>query len=149
MEQAVYIKNGVLAGLALVGTVVTNALGGWDIPLQVLICFMVLDYITGIVVAAVFKRSGKSDSGALESRAGFKGLVRKLAVLVLVFVSTLLDRVLGAAYVRAAVCFFFVANEALSVLENIGLMGVPYPSFLKNMLQVLREQSGSGKRNKE
>ncbi len=148
MDNIINIKNGAFAVLAVIGTAVTDALGGWDVPLQVLIWCMVLDYVTGIVVAAVFKRSAKSESGALESRAGFKGLVRKVGILALVFVAALLDRVLGAAYVRTAVCFFFIANEALSILENVGLMGVPYPAFLRNMLQALKDKSDSGETDK-
>lgn len=148
MEQIMNIKHWVLTLLAVVGTAVANALGGWDTALQVLIGCMAVDYITGLVVAGVFKRSGKSESGALESRAGFKGLVRKMAVLVLVYVAVLLDSAVGTNTIRTAVCFFFIANEALSILENMGLMGVPYPAFLKNMLQALRDEADKGEKTK-
>ena len=95
-------------------------------------------------MAGVFKRSPKSEGGALESRAGFKGLLRKGGILMLVLVSVWLDKLLGAAYVRTAVCLFFAANEALSVLENLGLMGMPLPGFLKNMLEAMRSQADKG-----
>lgn len=145
METAVHIKNMVVGALAVVGSVLSNLLGGWDITLQVLLCCMAVDYITGLIVAGVFHNSGKSATGALESRAGFKGLVRKCAVLLLVFLAALLDTYTGHSFVRPAVCLFFVANEGLSILENIGLMGVPYPAFLKNMLEALKKQGDQGK----
>lgn len=137
-------KNMVLAAVAAVGSVVTNALGGWDVSLQVLIGCMAADYITGWLVAAVWKKSNKSATGALDSRAGWKGLCRKGAVFVLVWVAQMLDTALGVAYVRTAVCWFFIGNEGLSLLENIGLMGVPFPKFLKNALEALRDKGDEG-----
>ena len=145
MENVAYIKNAVLAALAALGTFVANALGGWDAALQVLIGLMAADYVTGLIVAGVFKRSGKSETGALESRAGFKGLVRKCTILMLVWVATMLDRLTGAAYIRTAVCLFFIGNEGLSILENTALMGVPYPAFIKNALEARRDKGDGGK----
>ncbi|WP_341481007.1 phage holin family protein [Lawsonibacter faecis] len=145
METVVNIKDMVLVTLAAIGSVLANLFGGWDVTLQVLIGCMAVDYATGWVVAAVFKKSPKSEGGALESRAGFKGLVRKVGILALVLVAVWLDKLLGAAYVRVAVCLFFIANEGLSILENLGLMGVPLPPFLKNMLEAMKEKSGNGK----
>ena len=136
MENVVHIKNAVLAALAALGTFVANALGGWDAALQVLIGLMAADYVTGLIVAGVFKRSGKSETGALESRAGFKGLVRKCTILMLVWVAAMLDRLTGAAYIRTAVCLFFIGNEGLSILENTALMGVKYPAFIRNALEL-------------
>ncbi|MEG1857490.1 MAG: phage holin family protein, partial [Pseudoflavonifractor sp.] len=122
------VKTGVLAVLAAVGSVATGALGGWDAALQTLLVFMATDCVTGLVVAGVFKRSGKSEGGRLDSRAGFKGLCKKGAELVLVLVAVRLDILLGGAqYARMAVILFFIGNEGLSILENLGLMGVPYP----------------------
>ena len=148
MENVVHIKNAVLAALAAFGTFVANALGGWDAALQVLIGLMAADYVTGLIVAGVFKRSGKSETGALESRAGFKGLVRKCMILMLVWVATMLDRLTGAAYIRTAVCLFFIGNEGLSILENTALMGVPYPAFIKNALEAMRDK-GDGAKTQE
>lgn len=138
------IKNTMLAALAAVGSLVANQLGGWDTALQTLVGFMAADYATGLIVAGVFKRSGKSAGGALDSRAGFKGIVKKCAILVLVWMGALMDGVIGAEYIRAAVALFFIANEALSVIENIGLMGVPYPAFLKSALEAVKEKADSG-----
>lgn len=142
--NATQIKEVVLATLAASGAFLANALGGWDALLKLLVALMAADYITGLVVAAVFKRSNKSESGALDSNASFKGLARKCAVLVLVYIAVLLDTATGTHYVRSAVALFFIGNEGLSLLENVGLMGVKYPAFLKNMLQALRDKGEGG-----
>lgn len=139
------IKNGVLAALAVFGSFATNALGGWDASLQVLIALMVADYITGVLVAAVWHKSSKSSSGTLNSVAGFKGILKKCMILMLVWIGVLLDRALGSAYARTAVVLFFVGNEGISLLENLGLMGVPFPAFLRRALEALRDQGDKGK----
>ena len=138
------IKNGILAGLAVFGSFAANALGGWDASLQVLIALMVADYITGVLVAAVWHKSTKSQSGALDSKAGFKGILKKGMILVLVWLGVLLDRATGANYIRTAVVLFFIGNEGISLLENLGLMGVPYPAFLEKALEALHDQGDQG-----
>jgi len=145
MQNITYVKNGVLAILAAIGSFLAHALGGWDGFLKILIAMMVCDYITGILVAAIWKNSGKSGTGALDSKAGFKGIVKKCMILMLVFLAAMMDTSLSLGYARLAVCLFFIGNEGLSLLENIGLMGVPYPAFLKNALEALRKQGDSGK----
>lgn len=142
--NAIQIKNGVLAALATVGTFVAHALGGWDAAMQVLVALMALDYLTGILVAAVWQRSNKSSTGALDSKAGFKGLCKKGMILLLVWLGVLLDNAFGTTYVRTAVILFFIGNEGISFLENLGLMGVPFPAFLKKALEALRDQGDAG-----
>lgn len=138
------VHKSVLAGTCTVGGIIIKALGGWDGALQLLVACMAVDYLTGLVAAAVFKKSPKSKGGGLESHAGFVGLLRKGAVLLLVFLGTLLDSLPGGGFVRPAVCCFFISNEGLSVLENLGLMGVPYPAFLRDMLETLRKKGDDG-----
>lgn len=138
------IKNGILAGLAVFGSFAANALGGWDASLQVLIALMVADYITGVLVAAVWHKSSKSSSGTLNSVAGFKGILKKCAILLLVWIGVLLDQAIGSAYARTAVVLFFVGNEGISLLENLGLMGVPFPAFLQRALEALRDKGDNG-----
>ena len=138
------IKNGCLAVFAAVGSYLAVALGGWDAAMQVLVALMVADYITGVLLAAVWHKSTKSDSGALDSKAGFKGLVKKGMILVLVAIAVLLDQAVGGGYFRMAVVLFFVGNEGISLLENLGLMGVPYPEFLQKALEALHEQGDKG-----
>lgn len=138
------IKVTALAALAAAGSALAGALGGWDAALSTLLVLMALDYITGVLVAAVWHKSGKTDSGGVSSAAGFKGLLRKAVTLLMVFLGALMDRALGVDYVRTAVCLFYIANEGLSILENTAIMGVPYPAFIRNMLDVLRQKAGEG-----
>ena len=145
MENAVHLKNAVFAALAAVGSVLANQLGGWDGFLKLLVACMVVDYATGLIVAGVFKKSGKSTTGALDSKAGFKGLVKKCVILVMVWMAAMMDGALGVEYIRTAVCLFYIANEGLSILENVGLMGVPYPAFLKSALEAMRDKGDTGK----
>lgn len=142
--DAVHIKNGVLAALAAAGAFVAHALGGWDAAMQVLVALMALDYLTGVLVAAVWKKSNKSETGALDSKAGYKGLLKKGMILLLVWLGVLLDNAFSTSYVRTAVIIFFIGNEGLSFLENLGLMGVPFPNFLKKALEALRDKGDEG-----
>lgn len=144
MNNTVHIKNMVLGVLAVAGSAVAQVLGGWDRELKILVALMAMDYGTGWLVAAVWHRSSKSASGALSSDAGFKGLIKKSMILALVLMAHLLDLATGSHFVRTAVCLFFIANEALSVLENTSVMGVPYPNFVKSMLEAMGEQADQG-----
>ncbi|SDY12915.1 phage holin family protein [Eubacterium barkeri] len=123
-----------------VGGVIATYMGGWDTALQALLIFMAVDYITGLVVAGVFKTSTKTDSGALESRAGFKGLLRKGGILLVVVVACQVDMLIGSNLARDAVVIAFCINEALSIIENMGLMGVPIPDVLTKAIDVLKEK---------
>ena len=139
------VKNGVLAALAAVGSWIANALGGWDASMHVLVALMVADYLTGVLVAAVWHKSSKSSSGTLNSVAGFKGILKKCMILMLVWIGVLLDDATGANYIRMAVILFFIGNEGISLLENLGLMGVPFPAFLRRALEALRDQGEKGR----
>ena len=90
------VKNGVLAAIAAVGSWIANSLGGWDASMQVLVALMVADYLTGVLVAAVWHKSSKSSSGTLNSVAGFKGILKKCMILLLVWIGVLLDNATGA-----------------------------------------------------
>ena len=118
--------------------------GQQNIALYALAFFMALDFVSGWVVAGVFKASRKSKGGALESRASVKGLYRKGGMLVVVLVAAVLSLLTDAPGVRDAVISFFVANEALSVVENVGLMGVKIPPRLMKAIDVLKSKSEYG-----
>lgn len=133
-----------LGALAAAGSALAGALGGWDGFLKLLLGMMAADYITGVLLAAVWKRSAKSETGALSSKAGFQGLCRKGTILVVVWIGSLLDQTMGGSYARTAVCLFFTGNEGLSLLENLGMMGLPFPKFLKSALEALREKGDGG-----
>lgn len=143
MREA-YIKNAVLAGLAGIGSFLARALGGWDTAVTLLVVMMAADLVAGVAVAAVWKRSPNTKTGGLSSRAAFQGFTRKIAVMVLVCIGHLMDAVLGADYIRTATVCFFIGSEGLSLVENLGLMGVPLPGFLKKALEVLRDKGDGG-----
>ena len=141
------MKTGVCIGIGVVGGAIAALLGGWDEALITLIIFMAIDYLSGVIVAGVFHTSKKSESGALESRAGFKGLCRKVIVLLFVLIATRLDLVMGTTYVRDAVIIGFITNELISIVENAGLMGIPLPAVITKAIDVLtatadKEQKG-------
>lgn len=130
--------------LTLFGTLgswIASLFGGWDAALKTLIAFMAVDYIAGLIVAGVFKKSEKTENGALESMAGWKGLCRKGVTLLVVLVACRLDLVMGSNFIRDAVVIAFIANETISIIENAGLMGVPIPTILKKAIEVLKDKA--------
>ena len=134
------IKEILTAGVGALGGLMSLLYGGFGDAMLVLIVFMALDYMTGLIVAGVFHKSSKSETGALESKAGWKGLCRKGMTLGIVMMAALLDSIMGTAYIRDAVVVGFIFNESLSILENAGLMGVSYPRALKNALDLLNQK---------
>lgn len=129
-----------LAVLGIIGGSITTYLGGWDAALQTLIIFMATDYITGLMVAGIFHKSDKTPGGGLESRAGFKGLCRKGVVLLIVLVACRLDIMAGTDFIRDSCVIAFVVNEALSIIENAGLMGVPVPEIITKGIEILKKK---------
>ena len=138
------MKATICAAAGIVGALAASFLGGWDTALQTLVVFMAIDYMTGIIVAAVFKASSKSENGGLDSGVGLKGLLRKLAMLCGVTMAYYLDKVAGTDFVRDATCLAFVCNEGLSIIENFGLMGVPIPEPIRNAIDVLMHNDKEG-----
>lgn len=102
---------------------------------------MAVDYVTGLIVASVFHASPKSRTGALESRAGWKGLIRKGETLLIVLVACRLDAVMATSFVRDAVVIGFICNETISIVENAGLMGLPIPAALTKAVDILKQRS--------
>lgn len=130
-----------MAAVGLSGGFIASLFGGWDAALTTLVIFMAIDYLTGVLVAAVFQQSNKSVSGALDSKAGLKGLCRKVGVLVLVLVASHLDNAIGTNFVKDAVVIGFIANEGISIIENAGLMGVPIPNVIRRAIEVLKTKA--------
>ena len=106
----------------------------------VLCVFMVIDYISGVIVAVVFKNSTKTESGKLNSRVSFNGLCKKLFVIVLVGVANFLDIALGTNFIRGGVVVAFISNETISIIENAGLMGIPIPAALRKAIDIMQER---------
>lgn len=135
------MKDYFCMAVGALGAAFASLFGGWDAALQTLIIFMAIDYITGLVVAGVFHKSPKTKSGTLESRAGWKGLIRKGETLLIVLVACQLDAVMATSFVRDAVIIGFIANETLSIIENAGLMGLPIPAALTKAVDILKQRS--------
>ena len=115
---------------AVLGALISLA-GGWDTALQALVVFMILDYLTGVIVAAVFHASKKTESGKLSSVAGLKGIAKKVLMLFMVVAGQYADVVLGIDYFRTAVIIALIANELISLIENAGLAGIEVPILSK------------------
>ena len=123
------------------GGAIATAFGGWDAALTTLVIFMTIDYVTGLIVAGVFHTSTKTNTGALESRAGWKGLCKKGMTLLIVLIACRLDLIMGTNFVRDAVVIGYIVNESISIIENAGLMGLPIPKVIVKAIEVLRQQS--------
>lgn len=135
------MKQSICSALGLIGSGIVAAFGGWDAGLTTLVIFMGVDYLTGLVVAGVFHTSEKTKNGALESRAGWKGLCRKGMTLFVVLVACRLDVMIGSNFIRDAAVIAFVANETISIIENAGLMGVPIPPVITKAIEVLKNKA--------
>lgn len=135
------MRNTICTTVGAAGGVVAAFFGGWDTGLVTLVIFMCIDYVSGLVVAGVFHNSKKTKTGALESKAGWKGLCRKGMTLLFVLIAYRLDLVIGSSYIRDAVIIGFIANEAISIIENAGLMGIPLPAVLNKAIDILTSKS--------
>lgn len=140
-------KLSFLSVMAVLGGLVSKAFGGWSSALTTLIVFMTIDYITGLMLAGIFKKSKKTENGSLESRVGWKGLCRKGVTLLIVLVAVRLDMAVGTTFVKDAAITAFSANEALSIIENSALMGVPIPKPLTNAIEVLKSKADDNNEN--
>lgn len=135
------MKNGLCTVIGTVGGFIASLFGGWDTALATLLTFMAVDYATGLIVAGVFHKSQKTENGALESRAGWKGLCRKGTSLLVVLVAYRLDLVIGSNFVKDATIIAFIANETISIIENAGLMGAPIPAVIVKAIDVLKQKA--------
>lgn len=135
------MKNTICTTVGAAGGAIAALFGGWDTGLVTLVIFMCIDYVSGLVVAGVFHNSKKTKTGALESKAGCKGLCRKGMSLLFVLIAYRLDLVIGSNYIRDAVIIGFIANEAISIVENAGLMGIPLPAVISKAIDILTSKS--------
>jgi toxin secretion/phage lysis holin len=128
--------NGIFA---IACTVLTYLFGGWDVALIVLISFMVIDYITGVSVAVISK--------TLNSETGARGLLKKLSIILMLIVGVLMDRLIndGTWVFRTLVAYFYIANEGISIIENLSMLGVPVPQKIKHILEQLQSENDSDK----
>jgi toxin secretion/phage lysis holin len=143
LKGAIILDNVIKTAVAVSGAVASYLFGGWSSLLSILLTFVVLDYITGVVAA------GKE--GKLNSEVGMWGIAKKVGIFAIVAIAHLVDTALGDAHLfRDAAIFFYLANEILSITENLGRLGVPIPTVIQKAVEVLRQKSGDEKeRDKE
>lgn len=120
-----------------VGSLLTSLFGGWSSDLSTLVICMAVDFLTGLIAAWMCK-SEKTDSGGLSSAVGFKGIAKKVMILLLVLVAHRIDLVLGVSYIKTAATIAFIVNETISIVENAGLIGVPMPAIFKKAIDLLK-----------
>ena len=138
----------VVKWVAAAGGVIVGWWGGWTAGSRVLVILMVMDYISGCA-CALTGHSTKTDSGHFWSQVAVAGILKKVFTMAVILLAALLDQVLsggqgtedGMTMFRSAAEFFYIATEGLSIVENVGLMGVPVPKPLKQALEVLREKN--------
>lgn len=119
------------------GALMGYMFGGWSLLIHILLVFVIIDWLTGWAAAWI--------NGELRSRVGYYGIARKVAIFLLVAVSHFIDMALGGLqYFQNAVIFFYLANELLSIIENVGRMGVPIPQVLRGAVKVFNKKSGEG-----
>lgn len=132
----------VYGGIGVVLSAIASAYGGWSDAMTTLLIFMAIDYITGLIVAGLFHASQKSENGGLESRAGWKGLCRKGMTMLIVLVAARIDMTFGMEGIALnATIIGFISMEAISIIENAGLMGMPLPKAVTNMIDLLKKKA--------
>lgn len=119
--------------ISLVSTIILFLFDEIDLPLKVMLVFIVMDYITGMIKAFKLKK--------LSSKTGLSGLIKKFVMLLVVSFTVMLDRLTGAnGLIRNLAVMYYIANEGLSILENASVIGIPIPEKLKDALLQLKEK---------
>lgn len=142
------MKEWLCAAIGIIGGYVASLFGGWSAALTTLLIFMGIDYASGLLIAGLFHASPKTKDGRLESFAGWKGLCRKGITLTIVLVGRRLDLTVGSDFIGDAVIIGFIANEAISIIENAGIMGVPIPGVIVQAIGVLKKKADREENNK-
>lgn len=128
--------NNILTVIKMIFSAIMSALsylfGGFDGLLIALLFCIVADYITG-VLAAIYEKK-------LSSQVGYKGIIKKVVILIIVALAVEISTITGAESIRDLVICFYIANEGISILENAGRMGVPFLSKLKELLEQLKDK---------
>ncbi len=117
----------------VVGGLLSSMYGGWTPALSVLLYLVIGDYVSGLIASVI-------DGTGLSSRVGFKGIAKKVAIFFLVLVAHKLDVAMGVRILMSVVVYFYVANELISVIENLGRIGVPIPKQWIQVIKVLKEK---------
>ena len=137
------IKHGYCSAIGVIGGILVTLWGDWNVALTILSCAMLVDIVTGLLVACIFGESPKSLYGGLSSKTFWRGIVKKIATFVVIWVGHGLDIMLNVDYIRNAAIVAFIAAEFISILENCAIMGVPIPEFLLKMIDVLKGENNN------
>ncbi len=131
---------------SVISGVIVDLLGGWDVWLATLVAFMIVDVVIGLFDALLL-RSRKSESGGLSARSMFEGGKRKVQIILLVALGTMLDKIIypESMYIRCSVVAFYIVNEGVSILENIASSGLPLPNILYSALDIIKKEKDSKK----
>jgi len=129
----------IVCTVGALGSAIAYLLGGWETAIQTLVVFMLIDYITGIMLA-LLNKSKKTEGGGLSSAVGLKGIFKKFGMLIVVIIANRLDVLAGTDIIRNGCILILVANEGLSIIENLGTMGVPVPKILIRFIEALKNK---------
>ncbi len=132
-------KYSALFIVGTLGSFFSYLFGGFDSLMIALIVLMSIDFLSGLLLAVVFKKSKKTESGRLSSAAGIKGLSKKIFILFLIAMSQQLDIILTTLFIRDGAIIAFISMEGVSILENSTLAGLKVPTVIKNVLEVLNK----------
>lgn len=126
----------------VVGAMVAYMNGGWSEDMVTLITVMAIDFILGLLIAAFFKKSPKSESGAMSSKSCYLGICKKCTMLLFILVAHRLDISLGTDYIKPAAVIAFIVNELISIVENAGIIGIPMPKIVIKAIELLKNKEG-------
>ena len=138
----------VVVGFGTIGTFLLDIFGGWHTDITSLVIFMILDYFLGII-AGVFGKSDKTKYGGLSARAAFLGIIKKIITLAMVMVCHRIDLLIGTDYIRSTAVVGFCVTELLSIMENMGRIGIPLPGIITKAIDILKGRSGDVKKDIE
>ena len=139
------MKEKIIAFIGVISAGITHFIGAWSGSLITLCVCMACDFVLGLLVAGIFKNSTHTDKGGLSSQVAFRGLAKKICMLLLIGVAHWLDVLFAIDYIREGVIYAFIANETISIVENVGLCGVPLPSVITKAIEVLKEKGTTNK----
>ena len=137
------VKNIFCVTLGAAGGLMSWMFGAWSGDMTLLAVLMAVDFIMGLCVAGIFKSSEKSEKGAIDSKVAWRGLCKKVITWLIVLCAHRIDVALGISYIKTAAVVGFIANEAISVVENAGLMGIKLPKGVKEAFDVLIKRGGN------
>ncbi len=138
------IKAGLCTAFGVAGAALIKLFGGWTEDMVTLIIVMAIDFILGLLIAAFFNKSPKSETGSISSKSCFMGLCKKCTMLLFVLVAYRLDISLGTDYIKPAAVIAFIVNELISIVENAGIIGIPMPKIITKAIEILKNKGDSG-----